>query len=1135
MSASTRRSMLSVYGAEAWHELRSGLRSPMVGLMFAGLMGYVFMMLTNADFLRNMGGADVPRNSSLAVYQITSGQAFWLIFVWAWVFAQVVARDQTARLTESVLTAPVSLRGLLLARYAGALVLACILGSSSSLALLLVPALGALGILPESAIGPTPTAVVAHAWLLFVLPTAMGLGAIYVMAALATRSTAGPFAAAALIILAWMAGMVVLRSADVHSDIATLIDASGFGEARHQSSSWTPTEKATASLRLTTPLLYNRALWTAAPLGLFAWVMARCRREALVLERARRPAARTEREVRTASSHAAIAAATRPSWLVATWHDARWQIARLMSGWSFVVAMLLWMSINTAAPFVHMLAHAEGPLVPRGQLLAPFLLDFCYLFSVFGIAGFVGALVRRDQQPGFVEIVDCTPAPLGVRVVASFMAASTVTLAFAFVPALSSWLVMALMIPESFDVHSPWLISGVIATPALLELCALTFAIHALVRSAGTAHALSMFAAFVAVVNHETSIITYPPAQIGIPAHVALSELTGIRPWLAAVGALDAFKLAMTALLGALGWLAYCRGTALTARTRWRAAWQRLQGGAGALAGAGLIVLAASAWLLHDRLVVRGGYRSELERERDDAEWERRFWQRAGPFTLTGGEVDATLDPDTGRARVSVRLHGVRASNGRLSGELPKATRTLSALVESTWQDVTTELDHFELELGACPASGCEVALELELADDGWGLESVPPWLHASGVWVRALDLVPRLGLDADRRLRAPVLRGSHALPERPPSKDAAAWASAIGVAPAGQWRWSIRVTEPGEHTGLEGEAKGPLDFAAAWLPAGTHPGDPFHGLLVWHGPTRGQVAQEIAEDVQAMRACASARTGLPIDVDAVLQAPRALGAPALHGRVLWLPEQDGWDVGSSGVGRTKRRAAITQALAASALARAAELRNEPGSRWITAGLGGSIGLTCLEELAGTDAWMAWMTRKSEHVAEALGALEAPVVSLAEDGPANWVNEYAPLATSAWLRSLSVDAGATIIRSLLERVRAGRSVPEAMARAIGPEQQAALLGAPSASDVAVIADGSGLLVRGSRSRWVQGGWRPAPEEALTVAQHFEHGEARLSPLPLRPSPGARFTVFDAAPSFERSPLDNAWPRVSMPR
>jgi hypothetical protein len=333
---------------------------------------------------------------------------------------------------------------------------------------------------------------------------------------------------------------------------------------------------------------------------------------------------------------------------------------------------------------------------------------------------------------------------------------------------------MGLTIPESFDLFDPPAVNVLLAAPALLEICALTLLVHALVRPAGAAYALSALVAFIAVVNHEIEIVSYPPAQIGIPVHTTLSELTGWSPWIEPVLAADAFKAGVAAFAAAVAWLAWPRGTDLSRRDRVAAAIARARGGAGVFMAASVVVLCLFGWLLHDRLVVRGDFVSPAQADADDAAWETRFWNEACGFSVEGGEVVAEVSPSKREARVRWTLQNVRAKGPRLHGGLAS--------------NVTMEHDHFMVDLGACAKTGCTVALTLTVTYNGWPSEKEPPWLDASGVWARASDLLPRLGHDPERKLRSPVVRRSFGLPETRIDLDPHALTPGLAVAPTGRW-----------------------------------------------------------------------------------------------------------------------------------------------------------------------------------------------------------------------------------------------------------------------------------------------------------------------------------------------------------
>lgn len=99
-----------------------------------------------------------------------------------------------------------------------------------------------------------------------------------------------------------------------------------------------------------------------------------------------------------------------------------------------------------------------------------------------------------------------------------------------------------------------------------------------------------------AVAYSLAEIVAYPPGQVGIPFHFALSELSGWAPWLPAVLETAGLKLASVTLAIAIAWAAMPRGVIDRASERWTEAGRRLRGGAGALAVVAAAGMATSAW-----------------------------------------------------------------------------------------------------------------------------------------------------------------------------------------------------------------------------------------------------------------------------------------------------------------------------------------------------------------------------------------------------------------------------------------------------------------------------------------------------------------------------------------------------------
>ncbi|MEL6761029.1 MAG: hypothetical protein AAFP04_11570, partial [Myxococcota bacterium] len=748
------------------------------------------------------------------------------------------------------------------------------------------------------------------------------------------------------------------------------------------------------------------------------------------------------------------------------------------------------------------------------------------------IAGFVGSMMRRDQEPGYSEIVGATPVPLGARLLGRALAAFGLVATLMLVPVIGSWVVMGIAAPASLSISTPATYFLFVYMAGLLELCAITIVLHATIQRAGVAYALSMLATFYFIVNNELGIVTYPIGALGIPARVTLSTLVGWEPWTPLIVGIGAFKLGVFGLACGIAWLAWPRGPIDRWTERFSIARERMfRSGAAVVLLASLALMLTTGLIAYDRLVVRGDYQAANLTRETQAEWERQWLPRAQVFSIGGGDVVAKVDPSARSVTARWTLRG--ALGTRLLGELPSGVTVRAATVQGQSTAVEMSNESFGIKLPKCEiAPGCEVVLDIEAVREGWPVEGVTPWLHSSQVWLTADVFLPRLGLDPGRRLAGPQFRVAHGLPREAPMVTSGVEVAALGVAPAGTWTWKVELPD-GWSSPRQGSTNGPLDFAVVWLPAAPTETESA-GLTAWHGFGYDNTAREILQDLLAMRACVSERLpGETSSVDTVLATPRE-SEVQVYGATLWLPEDAGWDVAPGGYGHWHRRRSIARALASSRLAAEANLRSEPGSPWLQEGIPGWIGLECVRALDGETAWLSLISRDAQNVVESLGALSAPAGTVSSDGDADWVAAYAPLASSAWASSQTVRSAADQVGEVVAAVANGSTVPEAMRAVLGEGTANALLAGPRAADVrlAVSASSGKSIEHGLRWRWESGGWlEDAPATEALVRPHGEQETqdrtTRVS-IPSALDTDTPFTVLDPWPSFERSMSDNVW-------
>ncbi|AVJ22297.1 MULTISPECIES: hypothetical protein [Pseudomonas] len=1003
---------------EAWVEVRAGLRSGIPLLVFLGLTGYLLMSLTNADYVQKMGASDIARNAPSLIYLMSCGCMFFLFFAWAWVFAQPALRDRKAQLEEVLLALPLSLPALLWGRFIGAALVGGLLASSLIVGFLVSPVLGWLGWVPAASIGAPMWSALGFAWVALLLPVSTGIGALYYLLALRSRGLAAPFGLATVLMLLWMFAVVVLKGGHINPLLAASLDPSLFTFAQAQVETWSAAQKSQSLLALTSGFWLNRLLWCAVPLLLLAVVLARTTRQGLMGKRS--GAVLAEPPMRLANAMTLPGPLVGSQWPRALWCEARWQARQVFArriGW---VALGLLLVMGVLSGFVHGVWHARGPMVPRADLTLPLLSSALFLVIAFIVAALVGLVCRRDDVEGIGAMLQATAAPAWLRLLGRVACVLLATLALALVPGLASLLVSAIAAPDSLAPGFVLVYQALVFAPPLMELAMLTVLVHALIRRSGLAYATSMLLTFFLVLNHELGLVSYPPYAMAIPAHVSVSLLTGWAPWVAFLAALDGWKLAGCLVLLAVAALALPRGPE---RRRLSDVRDGLLGLPGALLALGAVGMLGSGVLLQRHLVELGGYQSVAAQRAERADWEQRWLPGASAWQVAGGQLQLRVDSAARQVAGQWTLQGVVAPH--LDAELPPGLQVTGASVLGRPVRFEQASEHLRVLLDGCAASGCQVALNWTVRADGWPAEGEAFWLGPQGVWLQARRVVPRLGLDSERLLRAPAQRSEAGLPMLVPQLPTGAAVAVEAVAPAGDWQWQVEV----DGRTFSGRSLGSLDFA--------------YVTPTQADPSRAHTRAEIQQDLNLMSACVARRLGSLPRVEHLSLWPAGMGTSRLsHGHLL-LSQSPNWDVAPVGVGRWTRRAHIAELLARQWLIEASDLRQIPGYLGLSQGVAGAVGLLCVEDVDGAGARAALVKLMADDLTRALGNDGEPVGTLADAREQGWAAHYAALVSLDWVAAQSPEH----LTAMTADVRHGQGWPTELQRLLGAPSEHAIAAA----------------------------------------------------------------------------------------
>lgn len=1112
----------------SWIEFRAGVSSGLVSFTFIGLCLYLVLTLLNAEYMQQLGATDVTRNGATVIYLMVTGFMFFLFFAYAWVFAQPVLRDRNADLHEIVLTMPISLSTLLWGRFIGATLTGSVLASSVLFGFIIAPVLEMAGWLPAGSLSDTPWDLYAFALCWLIIPTCMGIGAIYMMMSMLTRNLAGPLGAAVVLILFWMFSATILVEGDINTTLANILDPSMFSFALAETQSWTPMQKQSAFLPLSDSFLLNRVLWGLLPVLVLAIVLSRITREQLVANNENKSAGA---EVKPAKKPLATAISEKISpsrqWLQAFIYECRWQLQQVLSRPAIWVAALILICVGLSNTFIHVIWHAEGPLLPDPGMLHKALGISLHLVIVFIMAGTVGIICRRDQVAGIDDMLDALSTPGILRTGARAIAVVAITTLLTITPAFSAIIATLVADASYLNLSFAFAFQLLVVLPSQIECALVIFFVHALIRRTGLAYGASMFAIVILIANHELELINYPPFELSVPARITFSPLTGWAPWSDYVLLLGSFKWVLGLLLFGLALIVMPRGKDSRFESLKGFKPQQLLSSPAIITFVALIGLTSALSVLNQQLIEKGGYKTVAAERADNARWEV-LWNKQAQdigFSVQGGALQLRIDTEQRFVQGHWQLQQLKTTNGVLYAQAPEGMQELVVVVNGKPVATTIQQELINLPLEHCIHQACDITLSWKTQPQGWSTTATIPWISSEGIWANASQFAPTLGIDPDKVLRAKLQRQQQGLT---PEYVLPTWAgakAADGIAPAANWHWQVELLNSNADYSLSspltGSTSGPLEIL---IYAGKQlQNQPVENLSVWSTTQDNKLNKAIAADTFAMQRCVEHRLQTSIELSAVA---RTIGDESrfAHG-VLQLSENPHWHVATDGVGHMLRNAEIARLIARRHILNTYPLRSASGSVLLSEGLPGAIGLLCVGDTYGAKALAQVAERYADATTNAIASSAVPVKTLKDDLSDGWALHYSPLALLAWVAEKTPQELVSALAPLAQQ----QPFAEALEQVFTPEMAQSLLGAPNATSFEFKQQNGELTVSGQRRQWLNGGWQPVQTPVTASRLVTDEAGTRLSAksnliAPNSPATNTPQLVIDQWPAYQPSGL-----------
>lgn len=750
-------------------ELSYQLRSPLFFIAFALFFLFAFGSVTSENIQIGAGG-NVHVNAPYAILQTVGVLNVFALFVVTAFVANVVIRDDETGFAPLVRSTRVTKFAYLVGRFAGAVLVA--LGVMLSVPLAMLVGSFMPWIDPEK-LGPTFVGHYLFAYVVFGLPTLLALGAGFFALATATRSMMWTFIGVVVFLILFVVSRVMLRD-PAWDTVSAWTDPFGMSALNQATKYWTPAERNTRLPPLEGLLLYNRLLWLAVGMALFALAYGVFRFEVSGSSVMAGKASAGQGGVAEAVPAPHPLARPRSgggAFAVQFLALVRFDMRFVLRSPAFIVLLFLGL-FNAVGALSGIVSDRGVDYLPVTRAVINAMEGGFNLFPILIAIFYGGELVWRDRERRMHEIVDASAAPDWAFMLPKALAVSGVLLATYGAAVLGAMAFQAFHGYMRFELGLyllGFLLPGFF-TAALLGV--LSVFVQALVPHKFVGWAVMLVwlvASFVlGSLGFELNVYNYG----AVPA-VPLSDMNGLGHFWLGRAWTQAYWAACAAVLLVLAHLLWRRGGDTRLRPRLARLPLRLRGGAGVLLGtAALAWVGLGGWVLYNTTVLNRHLNSdEVEALSADAEKTLLSFERLPQPTIGHVELEVSLYPQALRA--DTRGHyllenrsgqPLQAVHVRWNADLLKADiRLQGAALDQEWPKFGYRI--YRLDQPMQPGEKRRLDFTTVFGQRGFVNGRPQTGVVANGSFLNNFDIAPLIGMGREGLLQDRAKRRKHGLP----------------------------------------------------------------------------------------------------------------------------------------------------------------------------------------------------------------------------------------------------------------------------------------------------------------------------------------------------------------------------------